>query len=938
MREINVYINGDAVISSSDIAGVQGSGKGSFLKFRFAENWHGLTKRVIFTNAKGLNPVVIILGVTELLEDDNGNLLNYGINVPPEALEFPGEIFFIAEGTTAGGKVLFSAKEKMSVIFGVSAAMRDLVGATDVPPSQAAQLQAQIDKLYLNSIEDITREGDIVTVKCLNGETFTFELKDGNGIASIVMNDDYTLTFTFDNRTSYTTTPIRGEPGKTYELTEDDKNEIAEKSTVKLKETEAAAIASIEEKGAETLGKIPENYIKLDAKVDELSEAKVDKSSIAQNLGHSETAIMSQKAVTPALSNFYNFVGLAMARNAGYYRSNGEYTNLSTWYHEIYECNPFDRFRFTAVSNSSDNVSGILVYDENDTIIAVVNGLAEYNGYEYTVPNNGKKICFSYNYIDGHTLIPRIEMFTYTNRLTNELSDVKNDLDQIKEHYFDFVPLEIKMTNGFYKTNGVLTSPFADAWYYDTYTTKPGEKFRFTATGRSESTDVSRIVVFDDNENLLDAVLTVLYSKNFIYVTPENAAKICFTYYAPDEANYPIIEKYMYKDNSLEFVELYPQHLTTNYYINGSGSFVSNADYAYCYYDVSEGEVFRFSAIQAGSANVLGIMAIDNDNASIKSVANKSVYDNYEFIVPPNVTKLYFSFYQKGPYRIEKLKNSDFSKCIACVGDSLTAGNQDGTGASYPKYLQGILGVEYIVKSHGCGGDYAEDIAAACGAYSMTVEPFTIPADTSTVEITLRVPTTPKGSAVNPMYQNLFEQRFVSIGGVIGETVYQNESGKYTFKRYQAGDSVTFIRPVPLKTFRMSETNYTTVIWAGTNNKPSVSSVTDVVEAIQAIVNNLNHDRYIVVGLTSKNYMSEVADVNIVLERKFGKHFVDVREYLLEYGLEDAGITPTEQDTTDIANGEIPTSLRTDVVHFKAAGYSVVANQIYQKGKELGYW
>ena len=53
MREIEVKINGDTVVSDSDIAGVQGSGKGSFLKLRFSAEWSDLTKRILFTNSKG---------------------------------------------------------------------------------------------------------------------------------------------------------------------------------------------------------------------------------------------------------------------------------------------------------------------------------------------------------------------------------------------------------------------------------------------------------------------------------------------------------------------------------------------------------------------------------------------------------------------------------------------------------------------------------------------------------------------------------------------------------------------------------------------------------------------------------------------------------------------------------------------------------------------
>ena len=40
----------------------------------------------------------------------------------------------------------------------------------------------------------------------------------GNGIKSVIMNEDYTLTFTFDNGSSYTTPSIRGEKGATGEV------------------------------------------------------------------------------------------------------------------------------------------------------------------------------------------------------------------------------------------------------------------------------------------------------------------------------------------------------------------------------------------------------------------------------------------------------------------------------------------------------------------------------------------------------------------------------------------------------------------------------------------------------------------------------------------------------------------------------------------------
>lgn len=47
-----------------------------------------------------------------------------------------------------------------------------------------------------------------------DGSHFDYSLADGNGIASAVLNADYTLTLTFTDGTSYTTPSIRGEKGE----------------------------------------------------------------------------------------------------------------------------------------------------------------------------------------------------------------------------------------------------------------------------------------------------------------------------------------------------------------------------------------------------------------------------------------------------------------------------------------------------------------------------------------------------------------------------------------------------------------------------------------------------------------------------------------------------------------------------------------------------
>ena len=74
------------------------------------------------------------------------------------------------------------------------------------------------------------------------------------------------------------------------------------------------------------------------------------------------------------------------------------------------------------------------------------------------------------------------------------------------------------------------------------------------------------------------------------------------------------------------------------------------------------------------------------------------------------------------------------------------------------------------------------------------------------------------------------------------------------------------------------------------------------------------------------------------LREAFGEHFINMRAFMIEYGLETAGLEPTEQDLDDLANGRVPEQLKDDYTHFNSYGYYAMGAAVYQKGVELGYW
>lgn len=76
-----------------------------------------------------------------------------------------------------------------------------------------------------------TENGAVITVIDKDGTTTATVLngvdgEDGNGIASIAMNDDYTLTIVMDDGTSVTTESIKGDDAEVESITNAELEEI----------------------------------------------------------------------------------------------------------------------------------------------------------------------------------------------------------------------------------------------------------------------------------------------------------------------------------------------------------------------------------------------------------------------------------------------------------------------------------------------------------------------------------------------------------------------------------------------------------------------------------------------------------------------------------------------------------------------------------------
>lgn len=222
------------------------------------------------------------------------------------------------------------------------------------------------------------------------------------------------------------------------------------------------------------------------------------------------------------------------------------------------------------------------------------------------------------------------------------------------------------------------------------------------------------------------------------------------------------------------------------------------------------------------------------------------------------------------------------------------------------------------------------------------MQPCTIPANGS-VNITLKDLV---GTSIFLLNQGDAGINPCHINGIKG--TLSKDSSNIVFTRSENGDAVEIMHPVPLITdANKNARDGIIIIWCGTNNRTYFNNspttekneVHNIIRCIKTMIKHSNcSGKYIVIGLTSKAYISQIEMVNKVFATEFGEHFLDARNNILLSGLKESEITPVDQDNTDIENGEIPSSLRVDEIHFNTKGYALIAKYVYELGKTLGYW
>ena len=303
---------------------------------------------------------------------------------------------------------------------------------------------------------------------------------------------------------------------------------------------------------------------------------------------------------------------------------------------------------------------------------------------------------------------------------------------------------------------------------------------------------------------------------------------------------------------------------------------------------------------------------------------------------------------------LDGLTKSDV-RSIICLGDSITEGNQDGSGYRWPAMLGTALGANVSVVNAGKSGWTSTEIAARIGAIEFTLDGFTVPNSTAQTAVTVTAPTTDFRTSAElfPAWTGVLSFGSTRIAGTLRHTIHAAATvvNGWTFAATTAPGSTVAV-PAGAKFVGTEYDAYrgsTVIVAAGRNNirggvtfdlNTLVADVAKVVDRLTPTVK-----RILVLGVTTKvNETSATADyakviaANNALAAIYGDRFLDVRRGMIDRGLAIAAISPTAGDTTAINGDTIPPSLMyTDQIHPNKYGYRAMATLILERLRALDW-
>lgn len=312
---------------------------------------------------------------------------------------------------------------------------------------------------------------------------------------------------------------------------------------------------------------------------------------------------------------------------------------------------------------------------------------------------------------------------------------------------------------------------------------------------------------------------------------------------------------------------------------------------------------------------------------------------------------------------------------VVCWGDSLTTGSSGNV--SYPHTLQKYLDI-YIadiydlrysldtmeglsamdwsdykisvpVVNMGAGRENTNTVLGRSGVVPYVVSgDFIIPAEAESVPLGI---VSENGDSVTPLIAGDGGVNPVTIAGVQGTLTRTAQAQRwdeyvYEFTRLEPGQEVSVEKGTEVVTAAADAyRDYIHIVWLGTYE--NIKNPSDLVDDVRLLLQrqSLNTERYLVIGPCTydgswnKASSRTMDSIDSAMLQAFGDRYINLRKYLMEDGLRDAGLIATKQDQQSVSKGAVPDSFRSNATgaDLNGVAYELLGKLVFDRMDRLGY-
>ena len=169
---IKITVCGNEIFRNEINCGVCGEENSTEMEIEFASGWNGYSKKIVFYDARGKNPVAVLLNDGNCIKDDNNE--TYRIRIPREPLSYVGMIEYVIDGIREDARKKSLAGE-MRVRYAPDSNVEDV--PSEVARTIAEQLQHQADRIENLANNVVPHIGE-------NGNWFVYDEENGEFIDS----------------------------------------------------------------------------------------------------------------------------------------------------------------------------------------------------------------------------------------------------------------------------------------------------------------------------------------------------------------------------------------------------------------------------------------------------------------------------------------------------------------------------------------------------------------------------------------------------------------------------------------------------------------------------------------------------------------------------------------------------------------------------------